>query len=732
MFGLPEEATEKFRKGLHVVRNSPGFFNGIWSDMLIETTYMKFGSSPGGLVGITLNPKAVFRWAYSFHKLSTMIKDLKEINEESSSTDMHKEEYEGRMKSDLEDRMKIRKKLSGCINPLTETGGEFFTGIVNIASGKVTPSSKTNVYDLKTIGSEQLNQFRASLPTGFNDAIQAKIVTAAKKAKRLKSADGKRETRDVGAIFNRLLLMSNISNTPIDMKEVLKYELTPMPLSMFKIDGSPRICKSKSDLMNGLKVAVPTRGKAPDMSIVDGCAILWKIQWPSANGNVQDFVLGFLNFISEMLRSNDVSLIFDRYYDYSIKSVTRENRNVVLSSKQVKVTLLGPAHDRNVVLTNKSNKVQLINLLVESLRQLRVPIALRKLIVTGPDPVPLEVSATGVRNRNDLTTLQEEADTIIVSHMLSMVNEGYRRIQVICEDTDVFVLLVHHYDQNDLSSIEPSVDVLMQYPPSAPKAISILQTINSLPSNVVSSVLAAHVLSGCDTVPQLFGIGKKVIKLLKAKDNHEYDIEHLGNTKPDIPWENIENGCINFICGLYGSKTNKKLSEMRYSKFVEKSKANTMTSVSDLEKFPPTLEAARLNIKRAHYQSSIWRNLRLDIVADTVHTLEAEQFGWVKDSTNKCLDPLFLDPTTPIAPDNLLKITFCGCCCGKPCSTQRCGCQNASVKCGMLCKCKGECCNGAPLPEEDSGDLAIVDEVNGEDSGDEGNDEDEHLSDDEF
>ena len=80
---------------------------------------------------------------------------------------------------------------------------------------------------------------------------------------------------------------------------------------------------------------------------------------------------------------------------------------------------------------------------------------------------------------------------------------------MICEDTDVFVLLLHHYDQHDLSTIDPPVDVLMQYPPSAPKAISVLQTINSLPSGVVSSLLAAHVLSGCDTVPQMFGIGKK-------------------------------------------------------------------------------------------------------------------------------------------------------------------------------------------------------------------------------
>ena len=100
--------------------------------------------------------------------------------------------------------------------------------------------------------------------------------------KKLKSADGNRETKDIGAIFNRLLLMRSVSDTPIDMKEVLKYELTPMPLSMFKTNGSPRNCKAKSEFMNGLKVTVPTRGKTPDMTIVDGCAVLWKIQWPMA------------------------------------------------------------------------------------------------------------------------------------------------------------------------------------------------------------------------------------------------------------------------------------------------------------------------------------------------------------------------------------------------------------------------------------------------------------------
>ena len=71
-----------------------------------------------------------------------------------------------------------------------------------------------------------LKVFRASLPCGFYQPISSGVTTAAKKVKKLKSADGNRETKDIGAIFNRLLLMSSVSDTPIDMQEVLKYELT--------------------------------------------------------------------------------------------------------------------------------------------------------------------------------------------------------------------------------------------------------------------------------------------------------------------------------------------------------------------------------------------------------------------------------------------------------------------------------------------------------------------------
>ena len=105
-------------------------------------------------------------------------------------------------------------------------------------------------------------------------------------------------------------MTSQLSTVPIDMKHVLKYELTPMPLSMFHINGNPRIIKNKADLMNNLKVMVLTRGNKADVTILDGCAILWKIKWPSANGTICDFVKGFQNYVIQILKKTMIPYLY--------------------------------------------------------------------------------------------------------------------------------------------------------------------------------------------------------------------------------------------------------------------------------------------------------------------------------------------------------------------------------------------------------------------------------------
>ena len=44
---LPDSVREEFMKGQHTIHLRAGLWNGIWSDMGIETTWMKKGHGPG-------------------------------------------------------------------------------------------------------------------------------------------------------------------------------------------------------------------------------------------------------------------------------------------------------------------------------------------------------------------------------------------------------------------------------------------------------------------------------------------------------------------------------------------------------------------------------------------------------------------------------------------------------------------------------------------------------------
>ena len=45
---LPQEVLSHFTKGEHVMHHSAGLWNSIWSDMMSETTYMRYGHVPRG------------------------------------------------------------------------------------------------------------------------------------------------------------------------------------------------------------------------------------------------------------------------------------------------------------------------------------------------------------------------------------------------------------------------------------------------------------------------------------------------------------------------------------------------------------------------------------------------------------------------------------------------------------------------------------------------------------
>ena len=287
---LPDDILVQFMKGEHVMRHQAGMWNGMWSDIFIETTFMCYGHGPGGLVGITLNAAAMKRWALSLHTCSQLVKDLTDLKDGGHKIQItrHKEESAAQKASDDIDRQKIGEKLSLCTNPLDPDEHE--SGIVNIITWKVCVHS-VNVDCAVDIGREQIEAFHSSWPDGFHGTISTKVKTLTVSRKKITVGPG--SMFDTSLIYTRV--MGIAASRELDLKQVFQHELAPVPTSMFKDNGDMRITKTKSTLKNKLQVKQPVRtvckqpASLPEVTIIDGCALLWVISWPS-QGVVQDYI----------------------------------------------------------------------------------------------------------------------------------------------------------------------------------------------------------------------------------------------------------------------------------------------------------------------------------------------------------------------------------------------------------------------------------------------------------
>ena len=101
MSALPKNVLHQFLQGEHILHHKQGIWNGIWSDMMIETSYMKFGKGPTGIIGKTTKPRTINIWAKSQHTCSEVLQDLDSLRcKDEQNMTTHKEERRGRIKSD--------------------------------------------------------------------------------------------------------------------------------------------------------------------------------------------------------------------------------------------------------------------------------------------------------------------------------------------------------------------------------------------------------------------------------------------------------------------------------------------------------------------------------------------------------------------------------------------------------------------------------------------------------
>ena len=674
MTKLPGPVQDEFMKGNHVMRHQPGIWNGLWSDLFIESTFMRYGHSPGGIVGITLQPSTLKRWALGLHICAQLKKDVMSLadNDVQTTVTSHKEEGKSRILNDVTDREKIRNKLVTCIDPLNP-GSHPSASLINIVTGRISPASVT-VDDSVQLGRQLMKTYEEGWPQSFYKPLKKSTVTMSVTRKQVNVGDV--GVFDTSLIYSRVMCLQKVRD--IDMKDVLGYELAAVPPSMFDETSEMHITKSKSTLKTNLQVELTDRRSIPpDVLVLDGCAILWVVNWP-AHGLVQDFIRNVVDYVSSHLRIADTYLIFDRYYDNSIKETTRTSRAGNNASRQHQLSNLTPLPPQKFCLTVTQNKLQLINLICMFLRERHdlLPQNRNLLVVTGAEPTPMEICDGSIRERPDLRTTHEEADVIIIQQVVHLANSGKLSIRVIADDTDVYVLLLHYYKMKQLTC-----NLVMIGTSSARKCADIKATAEKH-ANIIGSLLPAHVLSGCDTVSSLWGIGKgTVLKVLKSGKK---SLNKLGETQEHFDEIMFESTA--FIASCYGFQYESDMTSLRYKVWTNKMANHKLNSAPKLRVLPPTKEAFDEHVSRAHLQAAIWR-CALD--ADPPD-LNPVHYGWSMNADTKKLEPIALPADVSPAPVSVLKMIKCGCSSSQPCSSARCSCSTARISCSVFCTCHGD------------------------------------------
>ena len=170
---------------------------------------------------------------------------------------------------------------------------------------------------------------------------------------------------------------------------------------------------------------------------MDGCAIMRTVPH---NGSVKESVHNFSNSFTQC----SCLPIFDRYYDFSIKSFRRMQHKGQYCTRRHQLSITSQLSAQKVMLTVTENRIQLIGFICSELVRLGLSSHSfqHNLIVTGEEPSYNELTSWEKFERDGMSTTHEEADVIRVQKAIKLAKSGVRSICVLSM-TDVFILQIH-------------------------------------------------------------------------------------------------------------------------------------------------------------------------------------------------------------------------------------------------------------------------------------------------
>ena len=132
-------------------------------------------------------------------------------------------------------------------------------------------------------------------------------------------------------------------------------------------------------------------------------------------------------------------------------------------------------------------------------------------------------------DRHALHSAHEEVDILIGQQASISLSRLGKSVRIVCDDTDVFVLLVHYYNSRWKGS--NSAPMIMSSPVKERAVVDIRATVESH-SDIAHDLLAIHRLSGADSVASFHGIGKATV--VKVVEKGGFTLFCFGDVHAEI------------------------------------------------------------------------------------------------------------------------------------------------------------------------------------------------------
>ncbi|XP_063959228.1 uncharacterized protein LOC135154916 [Lytechinus pictus] len=601
--------------GIAVARSLiPGSLCGV--DKTMEETFMKFAKSQGGFVGLFSMFGAYQRCCRTTSTRAQYFEKMLEMcglvdDPDYPKAGKHRELERAEMKKSEDNVQRTISAIHNFVNPFSLVDKDH---LYNIASGApVSAEIEFDVLRAESAGKEAKEAFikerlvKDSKRLFFDPIKRQKLksLEASNKSVKLTGTQGKAiQYREQSDLAFTLLIKSQNLDEPLNLDELMRYSLTPVPHSLGTPDGFFNKT-NKASMLHFLMEDAPEDVPYPEdaLYIQDGNALFHALEnLPPTFGQI------CLQVLDQMVAKKNFVFSTDSYHVDSIKSQERLRRGF-----SQRFIVEGPAtrkpSDFKLFLANEENKTQLCKLMLRVWGSQAATSRLEKsgtaVVVVEGKAYQLDTSDGNVTPHeiHELESNQEETDTRVVLYLKYAAKLGYKSAVVRTPDTDIFLILLHYAQ---------SIPITIYLDTGTGKhrqIVNVSELAESKGADYCTTVLGLFVFTGEDVTSAFKGKGKVgPLKKLQSHPKYHTAFRKLGDewsVEPEV-LDDIEA----FTCLMYGHAREKSVNAVRsiiLKQMVGDDERLTSKSKVDLSRLPPCRDNLvphinRVNHRLAHYK----------------------------------------------------------------------------------------------------------------------------------